>query len=85
MLSVILVSPTQNVAALAQKKKDVEVGQRKSHAQVQELSLAKEQLLGQVRSLETQITTLNNIIHQSKSQEQQLREHLDKLMVRTSP
>lgn len=85
MLSVIHVSPTQNVAALAQKKKDVEVGQRKSHAQVQELSLAKEQLLGQVRSLETQITTLNNIIHQSKSQEQQLREHLDKLMVRTSP
>ncbi|XP_053341719.1 cingulin-like protein 1 [Clarias gariepinus] len=70
----------ENVTALAQKKKDVEAEQRKSHAQVQELNLAKEQLLGQVRSLETQITTLNNIIHQSKSQEKQLRDRLDKLM-----
>lgn len=85
MLSVIHISPTQNVAALAQKKQDVEAEQKKSHAQVQELSLAKEQLLSQVRSLETQITTLNIIIQQSKNQEKQLREHLDKLMVRASP
>lgn len=70
------------MAALAHKTKNVEAEQRRSHAQVQELSLAKEQLLGQVRGLETQITTLNNIIQQSKSQEKQLRERLDKLMVR---
>ncbi|TSK13415.1 Cingulin-like protein 1 [Bagarius yarrelli] len=70
----------EDAAALAQNRWNVEAEQKRSHAQVQELSLAKEQLLGQVRSLETQITTLNNIIHQSKSQEKQLREHLDKLM-----
>lgn len=82
MLSVIHFSPAQNVSALAQKKRDVEAEQKNSHAQVQELSLAKEQLLGQVRSLETQITTLKNIIQQSMSQEKQLRERLDKLLVR---
>ncbi|KAK3558133.1 hypothetical protein QTP86_009867 [Hemibagrus guttatus] len=70
----------ENVAALAQKKRDVEAEQKKSHAQVQELGLAKEQLLGQVRSMETQITTLKNNIQQSKSQEKQLRERLDKLL-----
>ncbi|XP_046714652.1 cingulin-like protein 1 isoform X1 [Silurus meridionalis] len=70
----------ENVAALAQKKKSVEAEQRNTHAQMQELSLAKEQLLGQVRSLETQITTLNNIFQQSKSQEKHLIEQLDKLM-----
>ncbi|KAI5608970.1 cingulin-like protein 1 isoform X1, partial [Silurus asotus] len=67
-------------ATLAQKKKSVESEQRNTHAQMQELSLAKEQLLGQVRSLETQITTLNNIFQQSKSQEKHLIEQLDKLM-----
>ncbi|XP_026996733.2 cingulin-like protein 1 isoform X2 [Tachysurus fulvidraco] len=70
----------QNVAGLAQKKRDVEAEQKKNHSQVQELSLVKEQLLGQVCSLETQITSLNNIIQQSKSQENQLRERLDKLL-----
>lgn len=79
------VSPTQNVAALAQKKRDAEAEQKKCHGQVQELSRAKEQLLGQVRSLETQTSTLNNIIQQSKSQEEQLRKHLDLLMVKASP
>lgn len=73
------------MAALAQRKKDVEAEQKKSLAQVQELSLSKEQLLGQVRSLETQITTLKNIIQKSKSQEKQLQERLDKLMVKASP
>lgn len=75
---------TQNMTALAQKKKDVEAEQRKSQALIQELSVAKEQLLGQVRSLESQISTLNNTMQQSKSQEKQLREHLDKLMVKIS-
>lgn len=70
------------MVALSEKKSEVEAEQGASRAQMQELALAKELLLSQVHSLETQITTLNNIIQQAKNQENQLRERLDKLMVR---
>ncbi|XP_076863345.1 cingulin-like protein 1 [Brachyhypopomus gauderio] len=70
----------EGMACMAQEKAEVEAEQGVSQAQVQELTLAKDLLLGRVRSLETQITSLNNIIQQAKGQESHLREHLDKLM-----
>ncbi|XP_036432227.1 cingulin-like protein 1 [Colossoma macropomum] len=70
----------EGMEALGQEKSQVEAERGESRAQVKELTLAKELLLSQVHSLETQITTLNNIIQQEKNQESQLRERLDKLM-----
>ncbi|XP_072529858.1 cingulin-like protein 1 [Salminus brasiliensis] len=70
----------EGMATLGHQKSEVEAERGASRAQVQELTLAKELLLSQVRSLETQITTLSNIIQQAKNQESQLRERLDMLM-----
>ncbi|XP_062859105.1 cingulin-like protein 1 isoform X1 [Trichomycterus rosablanca] len=70
----------ESITAVAQKKIEVEAEMKTSRAQIEELTLDKELLLGQIHSLETQITTLSNIIQQSKSQEKQLKERLNKLM-----
>ncbi|KAK1789726.1 hypothetical protein P4O66_015631, partial [Electrophorus voltai] len=70
----------KSMAYMAQKKAEVEAERSTSQAQVQELTLTRDQLLGQVDSLETQITSLNNIIQQAKRQENQLRERLEELM-----
>ncbi|XP_066523192.1 cingulin-like protein 1 isoform X2 [Hoplias malabaricus] len=70
----------EDVEALGQEKLEVEAEGGVNRAQVQELTRAKELLLSQVHSLESQITTLSNVIRQAKNQETQLREHLDELM-----
>ncbi|KAG9280854.1 cingulin-like protein 1 isoform X1 [Astyanax mexicanus] len=70
----------EGMAALGLQKSEVEAERGASRAHVQELTLAKELLLSQVQSLETQITTLSNIIQQAKNQESQLRQRLDRMM-----
>lgn len=66
---------------MAQKKTEVEFEMKANQGHIEELTLDKKLLLGQIDRLETQIATLSNVILQSKNQENQLKERLNRLMV----